>query len=58
MQEPGQHFRKSRSDHKNRRRRIMTIALLTGILITNFFELCVLSAIYGQGEKENATENN
>lgn len=36
----------------------MSIALLTGILITNFFELCVLSAIYGQGEKENATENN
>lgn len=36
----------------------MTAVLLTGILITNFFELCVLSAIYGRGEKKNGTENN
>ena len=36
----------------------MTIVLLANILITNFLELCVLSAIYGQGEKKNATENN
>ena len=36
----------------------MTAVLLTGILITNFLELCVLSAIYGQGEKKNVTENN
>lgn len=35
----------------------MTIALLTGILIINFFELCVLSAIYGQGEKQNDKKN-
>lgn len=35
----------------------MTIALLTGILIINFFELCVLSAIYEKGKKKNVTEN-
>lgn len=35
----------------------MTIALLTGILIINFFELCVLSAIYGQGEKQNGKKD-
>lgn len=32
--------------------------LVICILITNFLELCVLSAIYGQGEKKNGTENN
>lgn len=36
----------------------MSIALLTGILIINFFELCVMSVICERGEKENATENN
>lgn len=36
----------------------MTIVLLANILIINFLELCVLSAIYGQGEKKNAAENN
>lgn len=36
----------------------MMTVLMVCILIINFFELCVLSSIYGQGEKKNATENN
>lgn len=36
----------------------MMLVLMICILITDFLELCVLSAIYEQGEKKNATESN